>query len=199
MYVNLLPERLKERKAARFWKQLKGILFGFLILWLTIGSLYIFLRIKIGGCKKKLSQIENDWRVTEPLINERDALIQRTAELSDFLVFLNRNLQKGVSSYEKLTALSRLAPEEVWFREISLAQGTKDNKSVVILTVHASVGYLKTDEELLSKINEFIERLKQEKSFFDDFENISLSEINKAPGSEKIMNFRFSLTLKTGR
>lgn len=196
MHVNLLPERLKERKAVRLWEQLKGILFGFLILWLTMGFLYIFLRIKIGDCKKKLSQIENDWRVTEPLMNERDALRQRKAELSGFLVFLNSNLQKGVSSYEKLTALSRLAPEEVWLREISFAQETKDKKSVVILTVHASVGYLKTDEELLSKINEFIERLKQDKSFFDDFENISLSEINKAPGSEKVMNFRFSLFLK---
>ena len=199
MSINLLPEQLKKKRPIEFREDFKSLILRFIFVWLILGVLWLILVFKISDYKRKLTQTEANWRDTQPLLEEKDRLTQHKKELNEFLAFLKQYVKKGISWSEKLTSLSQLVPEEVWFNEISLRKETKEDKENIFLDVLASVGYLKTDEEMLSKINDFIERIKKDSLFFKDFQNLSLFEITKGTGKEKFMNFKFSLSLKAGR
>ncbi len=193
MQINLLPGQLEKRKTAALWQGLKKMLFAFIFLWLFLGGALVFLASNISAFKKRISKLQADWRTTEPMLKERDHLIKERQGLGEFLLFINKHLKKGVLWSEKLAAFSGLVPEEIWLNEISLKREGQDAS----LEVWASVSYLKSDEEMLNKINSFIEEIKKDNAFFKDFQSLSLFEINKAGGAvEKVMNFRFSLSLK---
>jgi len=196
MQINLLPEQLNIRKSKELKQDLKALALRFVYIWLILGILWIFLSLRIGYFKKKLSSINVELKTTESLMKEADILIKRKTELNEFLAFLKGHVKKGVFWSEKLKDLSRLIPAEAWLNEISLKKETKEGQENTFLDIFASVGYLKSDEEMLDKINNFIEQLKKDSSFFKDFDNLSLSEITKGQGKEKFMNFRFSLSLK---
>jgi len=196
MQINLLPGYLKKKKTLELWQRLKRIFFVFIVLWFILGGLVVFLKSKNNDFKKRIAKIKDDWKVTEPLMKEREVLIQQKKELSDFLVFIDQHLKKDILWSEKLTELSRIIPSEIWLRGLSLKKGTENKQEFSFLDLEASIGYLKSDEEMLTKINDFVERLKGDKEFFSDFENLSLSAIQKEEGGERVMNFRLTLPLK---
>lgn len=196
MQINLLPGQIERRRQRLFWQGLKKTLLIFIALWLFLGLFFAFFSFKANAFKKRLSRIDVDWRATEPMLKEREELLKQKKELDEFLVFIKEYFKKGLLWSEKLRLFSRLVPQEVWLSEISLRKDSREGQEVMSLEVSASVSYLKTDEELLDKINSFTEELKGNEEFFKDFQNLSLGEINKAGGSEKAMNFRFSLSGK---
>jgi len=170
----------------------------FLAIWFILGGLDALFRLKTNHLKNRIAKIEDDWKLTEPLMNEREALMQQKQELSDFLVFIGEHLQKGMLYSKKLSELSRIIPREIWLRELSLKTETKDVQKTFFLEVKASIGYLKNDEDMLRKINEFVERLKNDKPFFKDFDSLSLSAIQKQAQVQRIMDFQLTLPLKQG-
>jgi len=196
MQINLLPEQLNIRKTKELKQDLKALALRFVYIWLILGILWFSLSLRSGYFKRKLSSINVELKTTESLMKEADILIKRKTELNEFLAFLKGHVKKGVFWSEKLKDLSRLIPAEAWLNEISLKKETKEDREDKFLDILASVGYLKSDEEMLDKINNFIEQLKKDSSFFKDFDNLSLSQITKGQGKEKFMNFRFSLSLK---
>ncbi len=191
MRINLLPEELRPRKLViAVSPNLKKMAVGFLLFWLILGAFSFFLMSKINYLKKTISKLEADWKNTEPLTKERDALIKRKKELNGFLALLKEGFKRDIFWSKNLAAFANLVPQEVWLKEISLQQN-------VALNVGASVSYLKTDEELLNKINSFIEGLRKDSAFFKDFQNLVLLEINKAGGSnQNIMDFKLRLSLR---
>ncbi len=193
MRINLLPEELRPRTLTiALSLNLKKMAVGFLLFWLILGALSFFLGHKINYLKKTISKIEADWKNTEPLTKERDALIKHKKELNGFLALLREGFKRDIFWSEKLAAFASLVPQEVWLKEISLEQN-------IALNVGASVGGLKTDEELLNKINSFIEGIRKDSAFFKDFQNLVLLEINKAGGSsQNIMDFKLRLSLRPG-
>lgn len=196
MQINLLPEQLKKKKTTQVIQDIKKLILSFVVVWLILGSLWLILTLTIGGFKKKLSKIDVDSKTTESLLKDIDTLIQHKKELNEFLIFLKQHFKKGISWSEKLTSLASLVPEEIWLNEIFLRKEKKEEKENTFLDVWASVGYLKTDEEMLDKINSFAELIKNDNVFFKDFDNLSLFEIRKAGDKEKFMNFKFSLSIK---
>jgi Tfp pilus assembly protein PilN len=198
MQINLLPDQLKKKIAYSLIRDLKKIFLYFFILWVCLAVVSVSFVLKINGLKKKINKIEGEWNATVPLIKERDELAKRKQDLDKFLVFIKQNLRKGISWSEKLVKLSDIVPEEIWLNEFSLKkqkQKTSESSSLVIL---GSISYLATDEEMLGKINDFIEAIKKDKAFFKDFENLSIPDIQKAKGKdvERTMNFKLDLSLK---
>lgn len=194
MRVNLLPERLKPKKHGlrlTASPSLNILIRVFLALWVTLAICLVFVTHKAGQIRDSLSKIELAWGQTAPLIEERDALIKRKQELSSFLSLLEKDFKRKVVWSKKLSSLSDMVPLEIWIKEINFTGKDKNSWSLDIL---AAVGYLRTDEEMLDKINGFIERIKADPVFFEYFEKVSLLEINKT-GSEKgnIMDFRFRI------
>jgi len=193
MKINLLPEELRPKKSAILVSlNLKRLVSGFLLLWLILGAFSFFLMYKINYLKKSFSKVEAVWRNAEPLIKERDALLKRKKELNGFLTLLKDGVKRDIFWSKKLASLANLVPEEIWLKEISLEQG-------IALNVWAAVSYLKSDEELLNKINNFIEEIKKDSAFFKDFQNLALLEINKTGDSNRnIMDFKLRLSLRPG-
>lgn len=193
MRINLLPEELRPRKLViALSLNLKKLLIGFLLFWLILGAFSFFLMSKINYLKKSISKIEADWKNTEPLMKERDALVKRKKELNGFLALLKEGFKRDVFWSKNLSAFANLVPQEVWLKQISLEQNAA-------LNVWAAVSYLKSDEELLNKINSFIEGIRKDSAFFKDFQNLVLLEINKAgSASQNIMDFKLRLSLRPG-
>jgi Tfp pilus assembly protein PilN len=196
MQINLLPEKSKKGKATQPPQDFKKLILNFVFVWIILGGSSLILALNIGHFRGQFAKIQTTWETAKPLIEEKAYLSQRQKELNEFLSFIKQHVKKGIYWSEKLTVLSELVPEEVWFNEINLRKEVKEGQENTFLDVSASVGYLKTDEEMLNMINSFIERIKKDSFFFQDFQNLSLLEINKAAGKEKSMNFKFSLSLK---
>lgn len=180
-----------------FSLNLKKLILKFVFLWLILGAASFFITHKINYFKKRLWEIEAGWKNTEPVLKQRDSLSKRRQELGSFLVLLNEAFKRDIFWSEKLTALTHLVPDEAWLKAISFRKEGKEPSSM-FLDILAAVGYSKRDEELLDKINNFIDGLKQDNNFFKDFNNLSLLEINKAKeGAEgNVMDFKLTLSLK---
>jgi len=196
MQINLLPEKSKEKKSSQQPQDFKKLILSFVFIWIILGGLTLILVLNINHFRGQFAKVQTSWETAKPLIEEKAFLIQHQKELNEFLIFIKEHVKKGIPWSEKLTVLSELIPEEVWFNEINLRKEEKEGKENAFLDVSASVGYLKTDEEMLDMINNFIERIKKDSFFFEDFQNLSLLEINKAADKEKSMNFTFNLSLK---
>lgn len=196
MQINLLPEKSKEKKSSQQPQDFKRLILNFVFVWIILGGVTLILALNISHFGRQFAKIQATWETAKPLIEEKAFLIQHQKELNEFLIFIKEHVKKGIYWSEKLTVLSELVPEEVWFNEINLRKEGKEGKENAFLDLSASVGYLKTDEEMLDMINNFIEGIKKDSFFFEDFQNLSLLEINKAAGKEKSMNFKFNLSLK---
>lgn len=175
--------------------QLKKIILRFVSLWLILSVAFLFITHKVNYFKKQLFEIETNWKNAEPLLKERDSLVARRQDLGNFLLLLKQGFKRDILWSQKLSALTYLVPDEVWLRQINF---TKDELGRQQLGISASVSYLRTDEELLAKINAFVEDIRKDKSFFKEFQDISLLEINKTrgPAQENIMEFKLVLSLK---
>lgn len=198
MQINLLPEQFRKRSTQELLQDFQRLILKFVFVWLILGGLWVIFMLKIIGFKQKLIEVEETWKNTRPVLVERDLLIQQKKASNEFLTFLKQHTKRDIFWSEKLTGLSRLVPEEVWFNEISFRKEKKEEQENAFLDILASVGYLKSDEAMLDKMNDFIERLKKDNLFFKDFQNLSLFEITKAQDKEKFMNFKLSLLLKSG-
>jgi len=194
MRVNLLPHKTKSENRITFQvsAHLRGLIRGFAFFWIIAFLFLSFLGFRIGSMRRALARIATDWNNTEPLIKERDALAKRKQELDAFSAVLEKDLKKGVVWSKKLAAFSSLVPKEIWLTEISF--WGQDQAS---LAVTASASYLNTDDELLAKINNFIERIQGDNDFFRDFQGLQLLEINKVGSREDhVMVFKFRIFLR---
>lgn len=199
MKIDLLPKELKTKRSPLFnvGLSLKGLLMGFVFFWLLLGIVTLFITRKNNYFKKGLARIEADWKNTEPLLKQREAFLKRKQELDSFLILLKEAFKRDIFWSEKLNALTYIVPKEVWLKEIYFR---KEGQEQMVLDIWAAVSYLKSDEGLLDKINNFVEEIKKDSNFFKDFQNLALLEINKAGSSAgaegNTMDFKLSLSLK---
>jgi len=195
MRINLLPQKTKSGRKITFQagSHFKGLIRGFVFFWIISFLFLSFLGYRISYMKRALARIATDWSNTEPLIKERDALLKRQQELSAFSVVLEKDLKKGMVWSKKLAAFSSLVPKEIWLMEISFYR----QEPQASLGVVAAASYLSSDDELLAKINNFIERIQGDNDFFRDFQGLQLLEINKVGSREDhVMVFKFRISLK---
>jgi ligand-binding sensor protein len=95
---------------------------------------------------------------------------------------------KRITWADKLNKLSLYLPSGVWITDISVT--SKD------FILKGSVISLVKDE--LTLINTFLDRLKADKEFFINFENIELSSIERrGVGSYEVADFTLNGKLKT--
>lgn len=198
MKINLLTVRLQKKSPLGVYAKasLKKLILGFMVSWLAGAAFFFFLTINISYYKKNLAKLKNDLKGTDLVLKEKDAFLKRVQESDKLFLLLKDGFKKDISWSDKLAKFADLVPEEMWLREISLRREGIGEQSRLFLDIAASVGYLRSDEELLGKINNFIEAVKKEKSFMDGFEEVSLLEINKSKLAEtNAMDFRLTFSL----
>lgn len=177
--INLLAEELKEQRK-RIPIKIKSLLyivplvFSLLILLHTC----LFITSLVNG--QQLHWLEKKWLGLEP---QRKKLEDLRRESN--IVLQDSKVVQEISSQmmnwaQKLNALSLNLPSGIWFNEISYT-----NKK---FTLKASVVSLQKEE--INSINKFLENLKKDTTFFQNFYDLELGPLQrKTIGSYDIVDF----------
>lgn len=92
---------------------------------------------------------------------------------------------------EKLQVLSSLLPPQMWLTEIHLTEETVEGALRDALLVSGST-YITEEHNALDTIVEFLNALRDDKSFSEDFESIKLLSSRRSASLEKEeLNFKF--------
>lgn len=193
IHINLQPGWV-ERKKREFLRQaFKKAITAEVVLLIIILAVNLFLNLQASGLKNRLSLIDKEWSSTEPLLKERDYLLQWKEGYLEIFSFIKGVFKRDLSWYSILKTFTYLLPEEMWFKEMAL----KETGQRKILEIKASIGYLENDEAKLNKINSFIEAAKKDSVISEDFEVPDLQDVAKIKvKDEDILDLKFSLTLK---
>jgi Tfp pilus assembly protein PilN len=190
--INLLPQELRSHsrkepaiaKLGNLPKQrlIFGLILGlaaFMIsLHLVIGLLGFMRNFYVGALQKKWLALEPERKELEVLKKEYPLLFpdEGTRQL----------LQKRVIWAGKLNKLSDLLPNGMWFNSLSVdAKGFSLGATVISFS-----------KEEMNLINRFIGALKADKEFSEDFQGISLGQIERRNiGGYDVVDFSLSAEL----
>lgn len=220
--INLLPESMRKEKKEWPKEILLFFIGGFLIGILILA--WIFSSIQIIVVNGRLSHLEREWKELLPVTEETSALMEKKQQLEE-RVMIVETLTKGRLLWaKKLNQLSNLIPEGVWLSSISLeskvemvpskqpvkakgkggsdetqaqASVSMEKKETKVLVIRGSTVSLKKGEEIVDLVGAFINRMKEDESFFKDFSSIELGPGQRgAIGGVDIWNFELSLPFR---
>jgi len=186
--INLLPEEFKINKSGgKFSFSKDQIVY---IALLVIGLLlivHIYLAF-LGIAKNiQLSILTKKWHSLEPQRKELEKFNSGFALSSQSSAVVQQLIQKRISWAPKLNKLSFNLPKGVWFNEIALSP--KD------LIIYGSV--ISLEKEEMNLVNKFIENLKNDPGFINDFSGIEVSNLlRKSVGGYDIFDFTITAGLK---
>lgn len=189
--INLLPPELKAkgktkkiavaRDAKNLLYLIPVILAVFICLHLYLGVVNIFKSTQMRSLKNKWQGLETKRKILEQLKKEYLAV-------SSDASFLQQLLDQRVDWAQKLNRLSLDLPSGVWFTDLSA--GGRD------LTLKGSAVSLEKEEMTL--INKFINNLKDDPAFFEDFSALELTSYRrKSIGGYDIVDFVLTGTFKS--
>lgn len=185
--INLLPEELRlKRKTEGF--DVKYALYALPLAFVVLIAAHIYLFAFQQMKNMTLSSLERTWKAMEPQRKSLEALKKESSMLLQDVKVIQDLSLKRITWADKLNKLSLYLPSGVWFTDISIT--SKD------FILKGSVISLDKDE--LTLINNFLDRLKADKAFFNNFENIELSSIERrGVGSYEVADFTLNGKLKT--
>jgi Tfp pilus assembly protein PilN len=186
--INLLPKELRKKKIEIPKIEFMPIILGALILILSIQFLlFATLKIKKGG----LGRMEAKWELLEPERKEISALKRKINSLSNRIRSIETIKGDAILWARKLNDLSDSMIPGVWLNQLSLTETPEEG----YLSIKGSVSSFGRDETAV--IGKFMKGLKENKSFFKDFDEIELGTIQqKASGDMEIMDFSINCYLK---
>ncbi|MBU4305867.1 MAG: hypothetical protein KJ893_09680 [Candidatus Omnitrophica bacterium] len=202
--VNLLPEEQHVRKSGPLLMispEIARLIFAAVAITVFLGAWWLVLKLKIDETREKLSEIEVSWKAAEVLVKERTELIEQKEKAEKTVVFLHQFLSRDIVWSEKFKRLALLTPPEIWFMELALEKedirGQDKAVSKRFLQLVANVGFLGTDDEMLSKINKFIENIKKDSFFEKNFEDLSMLNLRKDDkAGQQVINFKIRIDLE---
>lgn len=184
--INLLPEEAKASKE----KLALDPKYSFYFI-IAVFSILVFFHFYLGIIKAfkdyQYRALANKWRVLEPQRKILEESRKEQTVFSQDANFLQQLTAKRINWPEKLNRLSLNLPSGIWFNEITLT--LKD------LVVRASVVSLEKEE--MGLVSKFIDNLKKDGSFFTDFTNLELGQIQtKTIGGYDVVEFILTGILK---
>jgi len=184
--INLLPEELRARKIkSGFDRKYLLLIIPLAAVILIVVHIYLTAMLvaknyQAGVYAKKWKSLESDRNRLEKLKKESTVALQDVKAIQDIVA-------KRINWSEKLNKLSLSLPSGVWFNEVSV--GEKD------LVLKSSVISLQKGE--LNLINTFIEKLKSDRGFFDDFEGLELGNVQRRVlGGYEVVDFTLTGKIK---
>ncbi|RKY29889.1 MAG: hypothetical protein DRP74_08050, partial [Candidatus Omnitrophota bacterium] len=171
--INLLPDELKPKAKSKVvaisgsdpTKFLYLIPLAFAILLIIHILLFFTNSIKqaqLGCLNRRWSEFAPQRQQFESFSKEYESLIADTKLVQELT-------RKRIAWSQKLNKLSQYLPEGVWFNELIL------NKKSFLLQGSA----VSLQRQELNLIRSFIDSLKNDRSFFEDFANLELTTIQK--------------------
>lgn len=175
--INLLPPELKEKnKKAR--PEIADLLYLFIPLGVFILLiLHVYLGLVNYSINSKYKKLTNNFM----------GLDQKIKTIGGDILTVKQFLKERVEWSEKLNILSVKLPPGIWFNELIAS-----NKE---LTLNCSVYSL--DKKELGLINKFLNNLKEEKGFSQDFSSLEFRFLQrKRLGKFDVVDFTLNGKLK---
>ncbi len=198
--INLLPsskERAKRTKRetaeSPFVKPLKAAasILAFLTL-LVCGSWYIVStqtknkENETASLDKKLSDLKTGSKEIEVLNIAKE-------KLNEKLFFYQKAIGDNVLWSRKLTLINKSLPSQIWLTSIY----TEVNPKKMLVIKGSAVSLV--ESEIIDSISKFVNRLKEEPDFSDDFSEIKLGALlSEKKENLDIMNFTLFCEFKPG-
>lgn len=190
--INLLPVTAKKKRQTKAELRIKvgPLIFALVGVILVVVVCWTILGIRLSGQRKQLTQRQEQLGTLRSSLKDLDQQNQDKKQFQRRLEFLEAELKREVFWAESLNRLSNLVPPGIWFKKISL-QTTKEKllKKYVSLRIDGSVISLR-GEEMIDLIGEFMNALKKDELFSEQFSEIKLlSSKRSKSGKFEIMDF----------
>ena len=187
--INLLPEELKAKSKAKkiaMAIELKYFLYFIPFVFGILVCIYIYL-IGLNLAKnRQLAMLNAKWQKLEPERKASEDFKKQYAFLTEDAQAIGQLTKQNINWSEKLNKLSLLLPYKIWFNELSISP--RD------FVLHGSVVSLQ--KEGMNLITEFIDRLKKDTAFSEDFKSLELGSTQwKSIGGYDIVDFTLTGTL----
>lgn len=189
--INLLPEELKIKTTAQkagLGIDMKHILYVIPLVFSILICVHIYLAILNITKNSQLRILDNKWRSLEPQRKILDNFNREYAVISSDSLAIKQIIEQRINWAQKLNKLSLYLPSGIWFNEISVS-----GKDFIL---QGSVVSLQKDE--MSLIKKFIDSLEDDAAFFNDFNTIELSSVQKKTiGTYDVVDFVLTSTVKS--
>lgn len=148
------------------------------LLFLTV----LVLRIELARESRILSKMMSKVKESDLLAENIEDLKKRDAVLKQELAGIDIYLAEGLSWSKKLKQLSRLMPYETSLSQINFIRKDVKSGQREMLNLRGSLLPLR-GTAAINTLSAFVNKIKQDKDFFADFDDLLISEIRKAEKS----------------
>ena len=189
--INLLPEELKiqaRRRQVVIGIETKSL--PYLLSLFVIGILilqHMLLGVVIVFKSGQLHKLNSEWKNLEGQRKALDAFNKEYAIMSEDALTIRKFAEQRINWAEKLNKLSLKLPPGIWFNDLTFAGSD--------LTLQGSVVSLEKEE--INEIKKFTDSLKNDASFFKDFNKIELVSVKmRTIGGYDVFDFVLACALK---
>ncbi|MBN1913550.1 MAG: hypothetical protein JW788_04030 [Candidatus Omnitrophica bacterium] len=185
--INLLPEELRVTRKINY-KDPQYILLLVIIIFSLLLANHIFLFVSDIVKTVSLNSLNSKWQKLQPNMKEVEEFRAKHDLLaSSDTVLMQQLLAVKLNWPQKLNRLSLDLPSGVWFNDVSFSAKT--------LFISCSAVSLQKEE--MGMINKFIDNLKNDKSFFNDFVSLELGSVQRRMiAAYEVVDFSLSAALK---
>lgn len=179
--INLLPEELKikKEKAAKAIKS-RQVLYFIPLIFLVLIITHAYLISSLVVKSLQLRALNNKWQQLQPQKKKLEDFKGEYQTLSQDDNTIKQFTSQRIIWSAKLNKLSLNLPPGTWFREISV-----NGKNFAL---RGSVVSLQKEE--MDLINKFIDNLKKDRDYINDFNNLELTSVQtKIIGGYDVTDF----------
>lgn len=203
--INLLsPElRRKEKRKVVVFEATKTLLIliiaGEIIAFI---SLYTFFNMQVNAKKKKLNEINAEIARLEIEVKEVESKEEEARELEKRIQVIDQLMFSRLSWARRLNEISNLVPDNIWLTSLSLSQSTVSSpgggasvtKNVLVLRGKALA---LPGERAVNLIGVFMNNLKFNPSFFENFSDIEfIGTTSEKSGEKEVVGFELRCIFK---
>ena len=195
--INLLPPELRKRKKKSYAVQLPKQKSLFIFLG-SLVLLHFILICLTSANKRELGKLQSDWQQLTPKVVEIKNTKAQLERIAQKIPLIEGLFKRRVLWSKKLNQLSDLIIPGVWLDELSVKteEGKVRGIPIKYLIIRGSAASRVKDEPAL--IGKFMQNLKENPSFSEDFSMIELGPMKKRQIEEtEIMDFVLICQFKT--
>jgi hypothetical protein len=191
--VNLLRPEIGAVSAGFMPKLSFGKLQKFLFLLSAIAFLSgILIIMHTWFQKKQLYYISSEYKEAEKLKKGIGISHQEKDKLAKEIELLSSYLKRDVYWSAKLDQMRNVIPREVWLRKFAFEQKIGKDKDFSLALGGSFIP--RPDVSSIAMLSNFINKLKENKDFFEGFDNPILSDVRSEPKDNvEIMSFTIEI------
>ncbi len=182
-------EQRRKARQRRFWSLLLGAIYiALLVLFTGIFTFHVLL------LRQNISAKEEELKRTEQIYSSYGSLNEGVSV--DVLRVVSHIKGDQPRWGMKLQLLATLLPPQMWLTKVSLVTEKQQGKDKNLLQVSGSI-VVPEEENALTVISGYLNTLRTDERFSEDFESIELLFAKRSPNMDQVeMNFDFTCLVR---